>query len=298
MKNEYIAPSEDEIAKIKAGDKVARNKFFTQNYPFLQHCCRTCCYSKLKIFTQSDIDNLINECYVNLADMDLECRRNFITSVYDQLLFYRFGGKNHYYNYRNSDISFPLSLDRPLGVGTRSGEVAETSTSLGDTIPVPSAEEELQWFSDNERVDDVLSAIEPFLAPKELEVMRYRFLTGLSATEIGKELGKTQGSILSQMSLSRKKLVINYKEILLNLADLGFEKSLYFLFNNVIPPDYEEFVDTLNKRREKAKLKARERFASAEAKREKNEKQRLYRAKTKNAAEYRYRTKKRGNSIV
>lgn len=274
---EYIVPNEETISKIRAGDIEVRNRYFMENYTFFRSACRSCILRKLGHFSDSDIDELLSECYLHLPEMDLQRRDFLITSIYDQLLFARFGGKRAYYRDRLQKL--PDSLDSPVYAHSRSGEAEDKGETLGDFLPAPDFMELYGRNSAEERVYSLLNVLKEFLTPREFEVMQFRLCTGLSAQEIGKEIGRTKGAVLSQMCTAHKNMVLHYHEILLRLSSLGFTHCIYYLKQGVIPSDFEEVQDFYERRRERGRERARKKYSDPIARAEKNARQRARRAK-------------------
>ena len=277
MRAKYSIPDDETIAQIRAGNIEVRNRYFMENYAFLRAACCHCILRKQGKFTQSDVDELLNECYMNLPEMEIERQDYLFTSIYRQLLYLGFGGKRAYYRDRLQE--FPVSLDLPAYAHSRSGEGEDTGKTLGDFIPAPDFMELFGRNSAEERVYSILDVLERFLTPREFEIMRYRLCTGLSAQEIGDEVGRTKGAVLSQMCTAHKNMVLHYNEILISLCRRGFRHCIYYLKRGIVPPDFEEVLNFYERRRARGAEYARQKYSDPIARAEKNARQRARRAR-------------------
>ena len=172
-----------------------------------------------------------------------------------------------------------MSLDLPVYAESRSGETVDAGKTLGDFIPSPDFQELLARNRAEERVYSILEVLKPFLTPCEFEIMHYRLCTGLSAQEIGDEVGRTKGAVLSQMCTAHKNMVLHYNEILISLCRRGFRHCVYYLKRGIIPPDFEEVCNFYERRRERGAERARQKYSDPIARAEKNAYLRVWRAR-------------------
>lgn len=275
----FSLPSDEDIRAIKAGDVEKINAFFLQSIEFIRLCA--CGFYtriwKKAYFTQTDIDELVNEAYLHLSELDYDSVSYFEVSLRDVFFFFQFGGRKLYYRYYGTGKQLCESLDKPVNVVSRTGD-SEEGTTRGDLLeahePIPCAEVERQYAI-------LKKIVRNYLTEKEYEIFLYRILTGYSASEIAEDLGKSKGAVLSQMCTMKKALVIHYKEILALMRKYGMTETEYYIKHVIEPPDYEKVKTFYEKRRERSRERVRRLVSEAGGRERKNEYQRAYRARKK-----------------
>jgi predicted DNA-binding protein YlxM (UPF0122 family) len=274
-------PSKKDIEAIKAGDAEKTNAFFLQSIDSIRLCA---CgfytkYWKKAFYTRSDIDELVNEAYLHLHEMDYDSIGHFVVSLRDVFFFFQFGGKTLYYRYYTAGKQLCESLDKPAKVDARTGDHEEGVAR----VDLLEAREQVPYTKIEKTYAILQKIVEGFLTEKEYEIFRYRLLTGYTAEEIAKELGKTKGAVLSQMCTMRKSLIIHYTEILALLSENGITQADYYIDRAITPPEYESVKEFYERRRARGRERERRLLRESGGRERKNEKQRAYRARKKQA---------------
>ena len=248
-------PSKKDIQAIKAGDAEKTNAFFLQSIDSIRLCA---CgfytkYWKKAFYTRSDIDELVNEAYLHLQELDYDSIGHFVVSLRDVFFFFQFGGKTLYYRYYTAGKQLCESLDKPVKVDARTGDHEEGVAR----VDLLEAREQVPYTKIEKTYAILQKIVEGFLTEKEYEIFRYRLLTGYTAEEIAKELGKTKGSVLSQMCTMRKSLILHYTEILALLSENGITQADYYIDRAITPPEYESVKEFYEKRRTRVRERKR-----------------------------------------
>lgn len=275
----FTLPSEEDIQAIKSGDVKEINAFFLQSVDFIRLCA---CgfytrFWKKAFFTGSDIDELVNEAYLHLQELDYDSVRHFVVSLRDVFHYFQYGGKTLYYRYYVAGKQLCESLDAPVKIGGRTGDYEEGATR----VDLLKARKQTPYTKTEKTYAILQKIVKGFLTDKEYEVFRYRLLTGYSAEEIAEELGKTKGAVLSQMCTMKKALIMHYGEILALLSENGVTIADYYIDRDIIPPDYEKVSAFYEKRRTRGRERARRLVTETGGRERKNEYQRAYRARKK-----------------
>lgn len=242
MKSDYIPPTEEEIEKIKSGDWEVCKAFFLRNFEFICSAARKCVCRLSRIskycYNRSDVDGLVNQCFINLPKMDLQKTEFFIVSLRHQLLYMLAGGTAHDW-YIHCKYESRVSLDSPLRVSSRSGEVEDGST-LGDMLIAPSVEDfidNLEEFRDwePERIEILLSIVKEYVTAPQYLVLVYRLTTDLTFFSIANELNLSLSAVMSLWAGAKEKLYLRANDILNKLAKSGFKKSRCYLNFGLLP---------------------------------------------------------------
>ena len=275
----FTLPSVEDIRAIKSGEIEKINVFFLQSVDFIRLCA---CgfytrFWKKAFFTESDIDELVNEAYLHLQELDYDSVGHFVISLRDVFQYFQYGGKILYYRYYAAGKQLCESLDAPVKIGERTGDYEEGESR----VDLLKARKQISCTKTEKRYAILLKVVCGFLTDKEYEVFRYRLLTGYSAEEIAEELGKTKGAVLSQMCTMKKALIMHYDEILDLLSANGVKIAKYYVSNGIIPPDYEKVKAFYEKRRTRCRERARRLVTETDGRERKNEYMRAYRARKK-----------------
>ena len=275
----FTLPSEEDIQAIKSGEVEKINAFFLQSVDFIRLCA---CgfytrFWKKAFFTGSDIDELLNEAYLHLQELDYESVGHFTVSLRDVFHYFQFGGKTLYYRYYTAGKQLCESLDKPVKIGGRTGDYEEGETR----VDLLKARKQTPYTKTEKTYAILLKIVRGFLTDKEYEIFRYRLLTGYSAEEIAEELGKTKGAVLSQMCTMKKALIMHYADILALLSENGITQADYYIDRDIIPPDYGKVKEFYDKRRTRGRERARRLVTETGGRERKNEYQRAYRARKK-----------------
>ena len=271
----FELPSEKDIQAIKTGDVSKINEVFLASVDFIRLCA--CGFYKRfwkKRFTNSDIDELVNEAYLNFKDLDFSAVGHFVISLRDVFHYFQYGGKTLYHRYYVAGKQLCGSLDKPIQVFGNGRVQCEDGETLLDNLE---AREAVPYWEEEKSYATLLQIVRGYLTAKEYEIFTYRLLTGYTAEEIAQELRKTKGAVLSQMCTLNKALIYNYEEILILCRENGIMQVDYYIEHEIIPPDFEKVKEFYERRRERS----RERAHRADVKAYHRENLRAWRARKK-----------------
>ena len=250
---EYFAPSVREIDEIKANCIETINKYFLLNLGLIRAMAISFYLRKWrKRFSDTDIDELTNEVYINFSKLDFEKRSYFLISLRDVFFFFQFGGEFLYRRYYGVFV-FCESLDTPIKAKQRQGGFEEKESRVN----LLRARKCVPYQQIERKYVILQKVVKDFLTKREFEIFQYRLLTGYSAQEIADEVGRTKGAILSQMCTMTKALKLHYAEILERLKVCGITKANYYIERGVKPEDYEEIKNFYDRRRVRGCINAR-----------------------------------------
>ena len=180
-----ILPSDEDIKKIKKGDKEIIDKYYLFNYDFIKMVAKAYCRrNQIKNCLYEDI---AQECYLYFSKFKFDKVSSFIRSIYDIAVYVRWGGERVYNQVRQGNTEILTILDEPI---TKTRSHGGEQITLGETIVSPiDLDEEIE--PTKTYTDEIFEIACGYMTEREKQAFEYFYYTDLTAREIGVIMGIT-----------------------------------------------------------------------------------------------------------
>lgn len=256
MNSTYFPPTAEEVEKIRSNDRETINAFFLKNYELIEETARGWLLRKEGRFTRSGVEELCNEAYLELKYLDFDCVGHFVVSLWDCFYCFHRGGREYFYNHRRYLPDGIASLDAPVKVSANNGG-SEEGVSMVELLPARPQRTELK----EKQYRYILQLARELISPQRFKVFRLRVTTDLTFEEIGRELGKTKGTVNNQDRDARLYLIAHYEYVLAFLLRHGSRSAEYYISCGIVPEKYEYAVKYFERVNERGRINLRRRRA-------------------------------------